>query len=235
MMESSEFDPLFERAKDILLRKQHDYGKSFHRIFQKFGLLSSVIRLSDKLARLETLVEKDSKVKDESVIDTLYDIMNYAVLTINELENSQKVQGKMEVSDLGKTDVYPAILRNYEIISKKLESLPFLVREDTNFFRFEDDSGYISFTCGHLIFFNDGCYPWIKLKVGSWQRVKFNPKDKLKEILKCIELQRFKDEDNFDGWFFDEKEDMAWCLISPEFPDGYWENHTLDQFRPLSK
>lgn len=66
--------------------KNHDYGDSFAILFRKYGLKSTVIRLWDKVLRLETLCEKQAKVKDETVIDTLRDIANYAIMTIVEME-----------------------------------------------------------------------------------------------------------------------------------------------------
>lgn len=67
--------------------KNADYGDSFSKIFKKHGLLSSVIRLEDKLNRLETLISKPAAVKDESIRDTLMDLAGYAILTVLELES----------------------------------------------------------------------------------------------------------------------------------------------------
>jgi hypothetical protein len=47
-------------------------------MFEEFGI---VVRLSDKVARLRTFCERGVlDVKDESVEDTLVDVINYAVL-----------------------------------------------------------------------------------------------------------------------------------------------------------
>lgn len=71
---------------EVYKRKNHDYGDSFGKQFDKFGLDSSVIRLHDKLSRLENLCSVENKVKDESIIDTLLDMANYCIMTVIELE-----------------------------------------------------------------------------------------------------------------------------------------------------
>lgn len=77
--------------KDITLKmcklyeeKNADYGNVFGQSCDKYGLLSPIIRLNDKLARLENLANSETlaNVKDESIEDTLIDIANYAVMTI---------------------------------------------------------------------------------------------------------------------------------------------------------
>ena len=69
--------------------KNHDYGDSFARTFNKYGLTASLIRLEDKLSRLETLSKKKSRVDDESIEDTLLDLANYAIMTVIELRGQQ--------------------------------------------------------------------------------------------------------------------------------------------------
>ena len=72
--------------RSVYEAKNSDYGDSFSRTFDRLGLVSSVVRLMDKLNRLETLCTKDAKVKDESIKDTLLDMANYSIMTIIELE-----------------------------------------------------------------------------------------------------------------------------------------------------
>ena len=66
-------------------RKNHDYGDSFHKSFEEFGLTMAAIRMSDKLNRFKTLIRSQAQVEDESVRDTLMDLANYAILTVMEL------------------------------------------------------------------------------------------------------------------------------------------------------
>ena len=70
-------------------RKNADYGNSFSKSYEEFGLTSPVIRLSDKVERLKTLSKQEAKVKDESIQDTVMDIAVYAMLTLMELMNRE--------------------------------------------------------------------------------------------------------------------------------------------------
>lgn len=67
-------------------RKNHDYGDSFHKSYQEYGMTMLLIRMEDKLNRLKTLSKKASEVPEESIRDTLIDLANYPVMGIMELE-----------------------------------------------------------------------------------------------------------------------------------------------------
>lgn len=62
--------------------KNHDYGNSFEQSLDKFGLVASVVRIGDKMNRIESLTKKEAQVKDESIKDTLLDMANYAIMTV---------------------------------------------------------------------------------------------------------------------------------------------------------
>ena len=81
------FKSIVDKMFDTYQRKNADYGSSFSKLFDKFGMKSALIRLTDKYNRLEalTLSGEDPKVNDESIEDTLMDMANYAILTIIEL------------------------------------------------------------------------------------------------------------------------------------------------------
>ena len=73
--------------------KNHDYGNSFDNSLDKFGLIASIVRMGDKMNRLETLVTKKAQVKDESIKDTLLDLANYSIMTVmwlNKNNNDEK-------------------------------------------------------------------------------------------------------------------------------------------------
>ena len=75
------------------IAKNHDYGNSFDQSLDKFGLIASIVRMSDKMNRLETLVAKKAQVKDESIKDTLLDLANYSIMTVmwlNKNNNDEK-------------------------------------------------------------------------------------------------------------------------------------------------
>jgi len=70
--------------------KNNDYGDSFSMLFKEFGMMSSLIRLSDKLERLKSLQKNEQQVKTESVEDTLMDLANYSIMTIVELRKNKE-------------------------------------------------------------------------------------------------------------------------------------------------
>ena len=73
-------------ALDLFARKNADYGDAF----AEFGTLGVLVRIGDKIFRLNTLTkrkENEQMVSDESIIDTYEDLFNYtamAVMLINE-------------------------------------------------------------------------------------------------------------------------------------------------------
>ena len=63
----------------LLASKQHDYG---HGNITAFGLKGVLVRLSDKVERLINLKSKKSKAQNESLFDTLRDIVGYCVIAL---------------------------------------------------------------------------------------------------------------------------------------------------------
>ena len=85
-----------EELNQIYSSKNKDYGDSFTKSFEKYGLTSSAIRLGDKFYRFENLINSDKLlVKDESIEDTLMDMANYCIMTLIEIE-----QIKEKIKDL---------------------------------------------------------------------------------------------------------------------------------------
>lgn len=76
---------ILQEIHDTYRKKNSDYGGSFTNLYRKFGLVSPVIKLYDKLTRLESLINKDIEVVDESIEDTLLDMANYAIMTALEM------------------------------------------------------------------------------------------------------------------------------------------------------
>ena len=86
-MNQEQKDELFRKVSsdiaETLVRKNHDYGDSFHKVYEQFGDVSTYIRLSDKLGRLANLVKNvDMRVSDESIEDAYRDIAGYCILTL---------------------------------------------------------------------------------------------------------------------------------------------------------
>lgn len=66
----------------LVLKKNQDYGSSFDLQREKYGFTATLIRLSDKLLRLEQLNTSEAKIK-ESIEDSLKDLIGYALLELN--------------------------------------------------------------------------------------------------------------------------------------------------------
>lgn len=84
-----EYRQVISELEETYRAKNHDYGDSFAVLLKRFGLQSTVIRLWDKLMRLETLCKKEQKVKNESIEDTLKDMANYAIMTVAEMRKTK--------------------------------------------------------------------------------------------------------------------------------------------------
>lgn len=86
-------DKLDEAAEAIAidLSRQYDqknlaYGNNAHQGFLKYGPISYIIRIEDKLNRLETLWSNPSISKDdESIMDTLGDAISYCFMFIGSM------------------------------------------------------------------------------------------------------------------------------------------------------
>lgn len=75
---------------EIYEKKNHDYGDSFSKSYEEYGLTMVCIRLQDKVNRLKVLAEIEGKVEDETLEDTLMDLANYSILTLIELDKREE-------------------------------------------------------------------------------------------------------------------------------------------------
>ena len=64
--------------------KVTQFGNSFDKSMDKFGLVVAAIRIGDKVNRLQSLVAKrgQAEVKDESLADTFMDLACYSIMTM---------------------------------------------------------------------------------------------------------------------------------------------------------
>lgn len=82
-----EFKDLLDTMNGIYTRKNNDYGNSFDKSLDEFGIVTAIVRMEDKFNRLKSLLNNEQKVKDESFEDTLIDLANYSVMTCLYLKN----------------------------------------------------------------------------------------------------------------------------------------------------
>ena len=78
----------YKDGVDLIKIKNHDYAgdedpfKNF-RFAEMVGVSvprAILVRMSDKLARISNLIDKEAAVKDETVSDTLLDLINYTAI-----------------------------------------------------------------------------------------------------------------------------------------------------------
>ena len=72
---------------ELVEKKNRDYINSFDKTLSEYGDTAYFLRIEDKLSRLKSLSKKDAAVVDESIEDTLKDIIGYTLLMINNKRN----------------------------------------------------------------------------------------------------------------------------------------------------
>lgn len=84
---------------DTYKAKNADYGDSFAQVREKYPN-AILIRLNDKLSRLETLMNgAQQHVNDESVDDTLLDLANYCIMELVERRHNDGIIRDSEISE----------------------------------------------------------------------------------------------------------------------------------------
>ena len=80
----SKIQTICKDIEELLVVKNAKYGNSFETTRDKYGAIAYVLRLEDKLNRVFTLVNTndDGKSTDESIIDTIKDILGYTILEL---------------------------------------------------------------------------------------------------------------------------------------------------------
>ena len=75
------FSPVFGedhgRVLDIVVRKQRDYG---HENIARFGRMGLLVRVHDKIARLENLLGAGRLPNHESIEDNVLDVIGYSIV-----------------------------------------------------------------------------------------------------------------------------------------------------------
>lgn len=91
----------FAECLEIAKRKNADYAGDNQDPFKNFKNATVVgvsvergilVRLMDKMSRISNLLYKEAQVKDESIQDTLGDIINYVAILKAYIENEQRTK-----------------------------------------------------------------------------------------------------------------------------------------------
>lgn len=84
------FEDTQKELTELYKKKNKDYGNSFEQSLNQYGLLPTVIRLKEKITRVDNIYANNkSAVAEESIEDTLKDIANYSIITLTWLKNKK--------------------------------------------------------------------------------------------------------------------------------------------------
>ena len=78
---------LLDEAGNLLLRKQMDYGPTNISKAPGGALNGLRVRMHDKIARINNLIDKGVDPQNESLRDSFIDLLNYSAIAIMVLEN----------------------------------------------------------------------------------------------------------------------------------------------------
>lgn len=86
----------YDHQLETFKRKNHDYGNSFEKSLDTFGLVAGIVRMNDKFERLVSLNDpsKDAQIASESLVDTLEDLSNYAAMAACWLKGKKAAEWK---------------------------------------------------------------------------------------------------------------------------------------------
>ena len=99
---------LLDELKEVYARKNKRYGDSVKKTFDEYGAVAFCLRLDDKLSRAKQLLlhpievnevdSYESAYNHETVIDTLMDLANYAVIAAMEirLKREAEIEGTVK-------------------------------------------------------------------------------------------------------------------------------------------
>ena len=80
---------------DVYAKKNADYGDSFSDSLDKRGIVAALVRMEDKMNRLDSVTKSGEKlVDDETLVDTVMDLANYAIMTAMWLDSKLEFDEK---------------------------------------------------------------------------------------------------------------------------------------------
>ena len=83
------YDNITRELRAIYVAKNNDYGDSVKDTYNKFGDVSFMVRITDKINRATTLMTNNNRqVQDEKLEDTIKDMVNYGILWLMERDES---------------------------------------------------------------------------------------------------------------------------------------------------
>lgn len=122
----------YDHQWNVFCKKNHDYGNSFEKSLDTFGLVAGIVRMNDKFERLVSLNDpsKDAQIASESLVDTLEDLSNYAAMAACWLKRKHELNWvKERITDIKKEGVPTCKELNKSILERKLKALEKVSKE----------------------------------------------------------------------------------------------------------
>ena len=87
------YDAVLKEMKDTYDRKNSDYGNSFEKTLNEFGLTPGIAQIYHKFERVKQLVKSPDAKVNESMRDSLLDMCNYIAMTVAWMDKEGKKNG----------------------------------------------------------------------------------------------------------------------------------------------
>lgn len=106
--------PDTEEIIKLLLAKNADYGDAW----QRFGIFTPLIRINDKILRVQTLSDgRQALVADESIVQTLVDTVGYGLLALLKIKQDADIDKEIvseevilqSLPDVDESDYEPTV------------------------------------------------------------------------------------------------------------------------------
>lgn len=91
-----QFSKIVTDMLTLYTKKNKDYGDSFSKSCDEFGITAALVRMQDKFNRIKNLTKEENQVKDESIKDTLIDLANYSIMTLIWYEQIHKTNASKQ-------------------------------------------------------------------------------------------------------------------------------------------
>ena len=87
------YDAVLKEMKETYERKNSDYGNSFEKTLNEFGLTPGIAQIHHKFERVKQLVKSPDAKVNESMRDSLLDMCNYIAMTVAWMDKEGKENG----------------------------------------------------------------------------------------------------------------------------------------------
>lgn len=98
-------ETLSELANTFFLKNER-YGNSFTDTMEDYGLVASIVRITDKFNRMTTLFQsRKLDCDDEPLKDTMLDMANYLIMTVAYMKEEDRQNNQLTSIDSRKIQV----------------------------------------------------------------------------------------------------------------------------------